>query len=238
MNHRSSLSYSGRGIKIAIIDSGIDPSHPHIKAVAGGVRIAPDGTTSSNYLDYNGHGTAVTAVIREKAPDALLYAVKIFDRSLTTNIETTVRALEWAIENEMMVVNLSLGTNNQSHRRLLQDSVDAAVEKKIVVVSASHDGDCSLFPGSLPGVVGVGMDSTCPRDRFRLLQNNGEPVFIASDQLRTLPGISVEPTRSGVSFAVAAMTGFVALAREIEPDTPVSSLKSLLIQMAESFGTQ
>jgi subtilisin family serine protease len=98
------IVFTGRGVRVAILDSGINPAHPHVAGVAGGVAITADGE-STNYLDIIGHGTAVAGAIREKALDAELYAVKVFDRSLRTNADTIVRALDWAIEQEMHVVN-------------------------------------------------------------------------------------------------------------------------------------
>ena len=85
--------FTGSGIRVAIIDSGVNPAHPHVAGVAGGIGISADGE-SGNYLDYVGHGTAVAAAIREKAPDALLFAVKVFDQGLRTNAETIIRAIE------------------------------------------------------------------------------------------------------------------------------------------------
>ncbi len=59
--------HTGRGVKVAIIDSGVNPAHPHVGGVAGGARISSSEADSSNdYLDYIGHGTAVAGAIRER----------------------------------------------------------------------------------------------------------------------------------------------------------------------------
>src|SRR5579883_1350015 len=93
-------------MKIAIVDSGIHPNHPHVGKVAGGVAIAGDDLT-----DRLGHGTAVAGAIRERNPEAELYAVKIFDRRLSTTHATLLKALNWCEENAMDLINLSVGTN-------------------------------------------------------------------------------------------------------------------------------
>src|ERR1700691_5700276 len=103
-------------MKIAIVDSGIHPGHPHVGEVAGAIEIAIDGV-SSDASDRLGHGTAVAGAIREKMPDAQLYAVKVFDRRLTANIGVILRALAWCREHGMDIVNLSLGTENSDHRQ-------------------------------------------------------------------------------------------------------------------------
>ena len=102
-------------MKVAVIDSGIHPGHPHVGVVAGGVGVTDSGFTS-DIVDRIGHGTAVAGAIREKAPEAELYAVKVFDRRLSTNIERILRALEWCLDQRMDVINLSLGTTNPTHR--------------------------------------------------------------------------------------------------------------------------
>src|SRR6266850_5182887 len=95
-------SYTGRGVRVGIIDSGVNPAHPHVGGVEGGTRIKSSEADSTNdYLDYIGHGTAVAGAIREKAPDAELYAVKVFDRRLTANIDVILRALEWCRDHHM-----------------------------------------------------------------------------------------------------------------------------------------
>ena len=81
-------------MRIAVIDSGIHEGHPHVGAVAGAVHFTNDGI-GDDPVDRLGHGTAVAGAIREKVPDAELFAVKVFDRRLTAPIGALLRALEW-----------------------------------------------------------------------------------------------------------------------------------------------
>jgi subtilisin family serine protease len=187
-------------MKIAIIDSGIHPGHPHVGDVAGAVEISAAGE-SNDAIDRLGHGTAVAGAIREKAPDAELYAVKVFDRRLSANIAVILRALEWCREHHMDLINLSLGTENPAHR----ESLVGAIGDDLLVVSAA-----SALPGSLPDVIGVAPDPACNRDVFRYHAG----VFYASPYPRPIPGVPVDRNLHGVSFAVANMTGLVARALE------------------------
>jgi hypothetical protein len=182
-------------MKIAIIDSGIHAAHPHVERIAGGVYITPAGETDA-VVDRLGHGTAVAGAIREKAPHAELYAVKVFDRRLAANIDVIVRALEWCRRNAMDVVNLSLGTHNPAHR----DRFLRAIGDDLFVVSAA-----GAWPGSLPMVIGVAADPVCPRDRFRY----HDGMFYASPYPRPIPGVPVNRNLHGASFAVANMTGSI-----------------------------
>jgi hypothetical protein len=195
-------------MKIAIIDSGVAPAHPHLGSIAGGI-----GIVTENYLDRLGHGTAVAAAIREKAPNAELYAVKVFDRKLSASIDAIVRALEWCHENHMDVINLSLGTANYEHRERFENTLRSSA----VLVSAAN-----LLPGNLPGVIAVSPDEHCPRDAY----SYRDEVFYASPYPRPMPGVPVERNLSGISFAVANMTGFVGRVLE---DTPRGELLTRLI---------
>ncbi|MGO9258789.1 MAG: S8 family serine peptidase [Bryobacteraceae bacterium] len=124
-------------MKIAVIDSGIHEGHPHVGAAAASVHFTNDGI-GDDPVDRLGHGTAVAAAIREKVPDAELFAVKVFDRRLTAPIGALLRALDWCRQHRMDVVNLSLGTANPEHRDTLID----AVRGNAVVVSGAH-----MLPG-------------------------------------------------------------------------------------------
>jgi hypothetical protein len=209
-------------MRIAIIDSGIHPGHPHVGEIAGAVEITPAGEgppgEGDAAIDRLGHGTAVAGAIREKAPDAELYAVKVFDRRLTANIGVIVRALAWCREHRMDLVNLSLGTQNPAHRerflRVLGDD--------LLVVSVAN-----VLPGRLPEVIGVLPDPDCPRDAFRYHAG----VFHAAPYPRPIPGVPVARNLHGTSFAVANMTGLVARALK---NSSRSAIRETLIALAKN----
>lgn len=205
---------TGRGVRIAIVDSGVHAAHPHVGSVAGGVAFDDEGREHADFVDRLGHGTAVAAAIKEKAPDALLFAVRVFDRSLSTRVSTLVAAIDWAAANGMHLVNLSLGTARQDHEPLLAAAVARATAGGVAIVAAADDGEVRWLPGSLPGVIAVQLDATCPRDQYRVAGVNGSTVFRASGFAREIPGVPPEKNLNGISFAVANMTGFVARARE------------------------
>ena len=71
-----------RPVRVVVIDSGVHASHPHVNGVSGGVGIDAAGGWHADFVDRLGHGTAVTAAIREKAPAAEILVAKVFDREL------------------------------------------------------------------------------------------------------------------------------------------------------------
>ena len=193
--------------RIAVIDSGVNPSHPHIARIDGG-------WPENDFLDRLGHGTAVMAAIQEKAPDAEYFAVRIFDRELRTNIDTLLAAIQWSVDHQMDIINLSLGTANAAHAEKF-----APFLARAIFVSPA-----GAFPGDLAGVIRVAQDPALPRDQYR---REGE-LFYASSYPRPMPGVPPERNLNGVSFAVANMTGFVALACDGLADRAVESVRARL----------
>jgi subtilisin family serine protease len=159
---------SGEGVRIAVIDSGVNAANPHVGAIAGGVGIADDGSFHDDLVDRVGHGTAVVAAIQEKAPAAEIHVVRVFETSLTTRSENLVRAIDWAAEHGMHLANLSLGTANPDRAAILGDAVDRAREAGVLVVSALAHRGARWWPGSAASAVGVIADEGCGRDELRV----------------------------------------------------------------------
>ena len=219
---------TGRGVRVAIIDSGVHADHPHVGGVAGGVAIDGHGSRHHDYVDRLGHGTAIAAAIREKAPDAELFAVKVFDRALSTTVASLVEGIDWAVASGVHLVNLSLGTSRDAHEGALGEAVARAAARGAIIVSPRTDEGVRWLPGSLPGVLPVEVDWTLPRDRYRAETIDGTTVFRASGFAREIPGVPPERNLHGVSFAVANMTGFAARALEGAADRSLHALIRVL----------
>jgi len=206
---------TGEGVRIVVIDSGVHPTHPHVGRVAGGVGVSPAGDLGEDYLDRLGHGTAVTAAIREKTPGAEVFVARVFDRRLDTTVDALVAAIRWAITQQAQLVNLSLGTANARHGEALQAVArEAAAAGAWVVAAGEHEGRRWL-PGSLDQVVSVTLDWTLPRDTCVVEpRDGGLPAVRASGFPRPVPGVPPERNLKGLSFAVANATGLLALALE------------------------
>jgi len=196
---------------VAVIDSGVHADHPHVGGVSGGVGITADGRVDADYVDRLGHGTAVAAVIREKAPAAGIYCIKVFDRELAATGNALVAAIEKAIEQRAHIINLSLGTQNRDHEPALTSVVQEAAQAGAIVIAAGEQDGVRWLPGALPGVWQVLLDWTVPRDECRVQARSGAaPVFYASGFPRPIPGVPPERNLKGLSFAVANVTGLVA----------------------------
>lgn len=219
LRHPALADTTGRGVSVAVVDSGVNPQHHHIGGLVGGVAIGEDGELSDDFVDAVGHGTAVAAAIHEKAPDAQLYAVRVFSRSLAANADCLARAIDWAAEQGARVINLSLGTANPEREPLLKAAVERATARGRLIVSACEYPGRRWLPGSLPGTVAAVVDWDCPRDEMRLTRDpSGRTVCCASGYPRPIPGVPPERNLKGLSFAVANVSGFLARLVQVNPE--------------------
>ncbi len=236
---------TGKGIRIAVIDSGVNMNHPHIivKPVAGASVGAGGEFNAADFTDHLGHGTAVMAAIQEKAPEAEYIAIKLFDASLRTRTEYLLSAIDWALQKGVHLINLSLGTVRLDFADAFNTIVRDAAAKGTILLAArealGREGNATpCLPGCLPGVLGVGLDWDCPRHRYRVKQSGSSVFFCASGYPRPLPGRPAEKNLNGISFAVANITGFAAraceaAAAEQNPIAGLTDLQALLLQSRE-----
>ena len=224
---------TGQGVRVAVIDSGVHPTNPHIGDVpVSGVRIGPDGEIDGDFVDRIGHGTAVAAAILEKAPGIDLVAVRVFDRTLATSADVLARGISWAASHGARLINLSLGTSNPARAAVLGAAVEEAVAAGAILVSAFESDGVTWLPGSLPNAVGVTLDPTCDRHAVVLTGDatRAQVRFGASGYPRPIDGVPIERNLSGISFAVANATGF--LARLLSRDTAIRDTRAIARELA------
>jgi hypothetical protein len=232
----------GAGVRVALVDSGINPRHPHVGEVAGGVAFSlqEDGTIqqTDDYIDRRGHGTALAGILRAKAPRVELYAVKIFrdprtpNDPLTTSFAVFEAGLRWAIARKMHVINLSLGTTNPNHRDRFNMLIAQANAARAVIVASSPPGRTDTFPASLANVIGVAGDDACAWNEHRYVDDDPIPVR-AHPRPRPIPGVPPERNFHGHSCASAHIAAALALFAETNPTLTVSEAVAHLRQTAK-----
>jgi Subtilase family len=225
---------TGKGVRISVIDTGIDVKHPDLRGQAVDVRnfISDDDSAADR------HGTAVAGVIASVAgnqqgivgvaPGARLLALQACTQrnaegrgSCTTF--SLARALDHAITANSDVLNLSLGGPSDP---LIARLLAKAMERDIVVVAARGDGKpVAAFPASLPGVIAVG---SVPAGTGRL-------IAPGQDVLTLVPPDGYDYL-SGSSMAAAHVTGIVALLLERVPSLHASSVERLLVRTSRPLG--
>lgn len=204
------------GVIVAVIDSGVHPDHPHIDAACllPGAGVALDGTLVEEAmpLDRLGHGTAVTAAVQEKAPEAMILPIRVFHEALTTSALALSTAIGFAAARGAHIINLSLGTTNVAHRALFAAAAQDAANALLVAAAEApgEHGPLPCLPGSLgaSNVLPVGFDWDIPRDHYR----REAGCLIASGYPRPIEGVPPRRNLYGISFAVAQASGFAARA--------------------------
>lgn len=209
-------SLSGNGVRVAIIDTGIDSTHLSVGDVCAGtwLKISPDGALveESDYGDDLGHGTACAAIVRRLAPRCELLAVKIATEEKTITAELLAAGIDWAVQHQADVINISAGTIGIGETKLLAESCrKAAAAGVVVVASESNEGHCT-YPAAFDSTLAVGGEAP-ERERYAYRCDPAQARrFIAYGGYQKTAWI--EPRFvfiSGVSFAAARITGVIAL---------------------------
>ena len=205
-------------VRIGMIDTGVNSAHPHVGNIAGGVTIGTNRETPG-YEDGLGHGTAIAALLHQQAPEAQLIAVKVFDRTLATSRDAVIRAIDWCLQNEIDIINLSLGTANSAHRSEFEYAVRRIRACGRAIVSAHGINGTLALPGCLPGVIAV-VPNTTGKDVIHVVRpgtfsesaalSSAKIIFSASPYPREIPGVPHDRNLHGVSFAVAHVTAALA----------------------------
>jgi hypothetical protein len=225
----------GQGVRVAVLDSGINVLHSHVREVAGGVHVRRHGDGSlefdPDFRDLLGHGTAVAGVIRAKAPEVELYAVRVFDRELRTQAAVVAAAIRWALEHGLHAVNISLGTERAEHREVLQDACNEAIGRGMVLVAAAGDEEREWFPASFANVIAVAGDQRCAWDEHFYCPDEAVP-FRAHPSPCPLPGRPQSFNLQGHSFAAAHITARVARILEEKPQARHEEIVEFLIAQA------
>jgi subtilisin len=230
---------TGRGVKVAVIDSGIEASHPAVGGVQGYVSITSGASgfvyDTEPHDDAFGHGTACAGIIRSIAPECELYSVRVLGPSLSTRGAVFVAGLRWTIENGMNVCNLSLGTDRKEYYGVLHELADLASFRNIMVVTAANNMPIPSFPSMYASVISVA--SHQHPDPNIYYYNPAPPVEFGAHGLDVrvpwLGGSWI--TATGNSFAAPHMTGLVARILAKHPGLTLYHVKVILRALAANM---
>jgi subtilisin family serine protease len=233
----------GRGALVAVIDSGIDATHPDLAAaVANSFDAVGDGDTKPDP-----HGTAVAGIIRARgtvqgiAPQARLLSVRAFapqaqGRPSSATSATLLRSLDWSVEGGARVLNLSfVGPRDP----LIEKAVRAAHARRAIIVAAAGNAGPAAppaYPAAYKEVIAV--TATDSADRLYKDANRGSYIAVAA------PGVDIlAPTtghshqlHSGTSFAAAHVSGIIALMLEKNPHLSAETARLALTAAASDLG--
>ena len=224
---------AGKGVRVCVLDSGIEHGHPLVgrvdRSVAivredGGIVVREDDAEG----DLCGHGTACAGIIRMLAPECELVSVRVLGAGYTGSAKVMLRGLEWAIEQGFDVVNMSLSTTKRDYVDRLHELADTAYFKRTMLVASAHNMPVESFPWRFASVISVGSHEES--DPLTFYSNPTPPVEFFARGLEIdvawLGGGTLRST--GNSFATPHISGICALILGKHPELTPYQLKSVL----------
>jgi subtilisin family serine protease len=235
---------TGKGIRVAVVDSGVEYDHPALgDCVRGGVVVEFD-EDAENLIRYEpddqpgdlaGHGTACAGIIHSLAPQAEIYSVRVLGSNMHGRAIQFAGGLDWAIEHDIQVVNLSLSTSKEEYFGLFHDLADQAYFKNMNVVCAVNNYPEASYPSLYSSVISVAAHDG--HDPFTYYYNPSPPVEFGA------PGIDIDVAwnnkqyvnSTGNSFAAPHITGIIALIRAKHPELTPFQVKTVLLACASNM---
>jgi len=231
---------TGSGVRVAIVDSGIDTEHPELK---GKVResveaVAEDGKINfqpSTSGDQAGHGTACAGIITSIAPNVELYSVKVLGPNASGSGDMFLVGLDYAIKQKFQVINLSLGTTKRDYFGPLHDLLDRAYHAGCIVVAAANNLPYPSYPSIFSSSI-VSVVKRAGGDPFNFGYRYGHVIELVA------PGVEVRTTwpgggyrqLTGNSFACPYIVGIIALLMEAYPNLTPFQVKTILYAIAKN----
>jgi subtilisin len=230
---------SGRGVRVAVLDSGIDASHPLVGGVAEFVTVvldddASDGVRfeSGEHEDLYGHGTACAAVIRGLAPQVELVSVRVLGANLKGSAQIFAHGLRWCLDHDVTIASLSLSTTNVRHAETFYALVDTATFRGTLLVAAMNNEHKRTIPSEFAGVFSVACGPGSDRERFWYNPAGpadwgapGVDVEVAWTRHRTIVG-------TGNSFAAPVIAGHLARIKSAHPSLTPWQARTVLAALA------
>lgn len=230
----------GNGVIIAVLDTGIDRTHPALlgRWLPGRDMVADDDNPQEEAGLAWGHGTHIAGVISHIAPQSQLLPVRVLDGNGRGNAFTLAYAIEWAVQQGADVINLSLGTPFRS--RVLEEAIADAAESGVILVAAAGNTNTAQaqYPARFDDVLAVtALDSANRKASFA---NYGGWVDLAA------PGVGITSTVvgplgsgyagwSGTSMATAFVSGAAALVRADHPAAAPAQIAEQLLSTASDL---
>lgn len=232
---------SGNGVRVAVIDTGIDLDHPDLVENIAGSYNGIDSTLSAN--DDHGHGTHVAGTIAGSlksagsatgvAPNARIYGIKVLGADGSGSYSAIVNGIQWAVDQKVSVINMSLGSSQNS--LAIEKAVAAAYAAGVAVVcAAGNDGGPVGYPASNKGAIAIAASDS--NDKIAYFSNRGDKIQFIT------PGVNIYSTyigggyktMSGTSMACPHAAGLATLAVAAganSPDEVVSMLKAASVSI-------
>ncbi|MEI7885007.1 MAG: S8 family serine peptidase [Clostridia bacterium] len=207
---------SGAGIKVAVLDTGISGTHEDLNLSTVGVNCTAVGSFN---VDIKAHGTHVAGIISAQdnsigvvglVPKISLHSVKVLDDSGGGNVSDVIEGLDWAVTNQMKIVNMSLGTSENSSS-LEAACANAKAAGLLLVAAAGNEGvagDNVLYPAKYTSVLAVSASDEL--NKIADFSSRGPEVDIiapGANIYSTIPGLGGHISTGGITYLSSVLTG-------------------------------
>jgi subtilisin len=235
------LGATGKGVRVCVLDSGVEHDHPRVGPVARSVAITVDDegeTVAADDLegDLCGHGTACASVVHALAPEAEIHSVRVLGAGFSGSGRAMIAGLEWAVDEGYDVINMSLSTTKPKFAEALHELADRAYFNRTVVVASAHNMPVESLPWRFSSVISVA--SHDDEDPFVFYANPEPPVeFFARGvdvEVGWIGGGTIHAT--GNSFATPCIAGIAALILSKHPTLTPFQLKTVLYLISTNVG--
>jgi subtilisin len=230
---------TGKGVRVCILDSGIEADHPDVGELAGAVAVEVGEGDEITVVedvegDLCGHGTACAGIVRSIAKDCELFSVRVLGAGFTGSGTALLGGLRWAVEQGFDGINMSLSTTKSQFAGLLHEVADLAYFRRTVLVASAHNMPVESYPWRFSSVISVGSHEETDAETF--YYNPSPPVeFFARGVDVEVAWLGKARARStGNSFATPHMTGICALILGKHPELTPFQLKSALYLTASN----
>ena len=232
---------TGRGVRVCILDSGVQPDHRLVGDLEGAVVVTKreDGEFSVDEDaegDLSGHGTACAGIVRALAPDCSIFSVRVLGAGFKGSGGVLLEGLRWAIEERFDVINMSLSTTKRQFAGILHELADSAYFRRSVLVASAHNMPVESYPWRFASVISVGSHDEDDPETF--YYNPAPPVEFfgrgVDVEIAWIGGDTIRAT--GNSFATPHMSGICALILAKHPELTPFQLKNVLYLTASNVG--
>ena len=224
---------TGKGVRVCILDSGIESGHPRVGEVNGSVAFhrLEDGeieVEEDAEGDLCGHGTACAGIVRQLAPECSLISARVLGAGFKGSGSVLLAGLRWAVEQGFDVINMSLSTTKERFVADLHALTDAAYFRRSLIVASAHNMPVRSYPWRFASVVSVASHDI--DDPLAYLRNPDPPVEFYARGVEVDVAWSDGSTlrASGNSFATPHISGICALICAKHPDLTPPEVKTLL----------
>ncbi|OXM87398.1 S8 family serine peptidase [Paenibacillus rigui] len=236
----SESTYRGKGVKIALFDTGISLSSDELTVKEGVSFVEED----PSYDDLNGHGTHAAGIIAAAkngkgvegiAPDADLYSVKVLDNQGGGRYSSVIQALEWAIEQHMDIVSMSFV--GEQYSAALEEAVNKAYDHGILLIAAAgNDGEATpRYPARFSSVLSVG--AVDEQNQHAAFSNGGVEVVAPGVNIQSVGLGNQYTVLSGTSVAAPHVTGIAALIKSEMPGMSNEKIRQIIDKTAVPLGS-